>query len=822
MCKFASIIHCAALWRIAFLAMLIIRSVKRSLLLIFLTPVLLLPNFVCRADESARCISSFPTDGAMRVLVVLAQYQNVSFSTPDAAMYFDRMLNEEGFTDNGARGSARDYFMAQSGGRFDVVFDVVGPVTLSQRRSYYGADSGSVPGNDVHADVMVTESLALLGDNIDMSAYDRDGDGLIDNVFVIYAGMDQAAGAPSEAVWGHAGAVLDAAGDPHMQYGDKTLRDYVCVSELKADGSPTAIGVFCKELVHTLGVPYLNATVAPLSCTPGAWSLMDTGYLNGGGRCPAGLSAFELYTLGWCAPRVLGAPSSELLRPLSEGGVSYVVPASNPDEFFLLENRQQSGWDAALPYHGLIVWHVDYDSYVWEQDVLNNNSHHQYVDLLEASGVANNLSQQTLNGYPFPGAAGVGAFSLLCWEGREVAELSEVRETGGFISFDYNGGSAAASVPVVSMFDISDKGVLTLTWQDVAGAEDYLVDIQMADGTPVRGYRDFSTAGATSFEADGLWSHTEYLASVRAVRAGVVSEPSETVSATAPEISMEYQRPLATGAGGADGQTVLSWMAMGDAAAYLLTIEIPAENEPLVIKTGFGDSKGFCLPSGWSWNGDIFGDDTPAYVGDSAPSLRFSSSSHVLVTELFDEALTSVSFWLRSAAATGSSTLVVGGRQTPSSEWMTLSEIVMLDQAKNGVTFHVDPCGARQLRFAYDKDAGNAALDDVELHTTRSTYAPIPDFTRYDAGLSTELRLDRAFGDNTYFFIEAVDASGAVSMASDRVPVPAQSGVSMPEAAAFDNDAAEYFNLQGLRVDSPSRGLYIRRAAGRVEKVYIP
>ena len=93
----------------------------------------------------------------MRVLVVLAQYQNVSFSTPDAAMYFDRMLNEEGFSDNGARGSARDYFMAQSGGRFDVVFDVAGPVTLSQRRSYYCADSGSVPGNDVHADVMVTE-----------------------------------------------------------------------------------------------------------------------------------------------------------------------------------------------------------------------------------------------------------------------------------------------------------------------------------------------------------------------------------------------------------------------------------------------------------------------------------------------------------------------------------------------------------------------------------------------------------------------------------------------------------------------------------------
>ena len=208
----------------------------------------------------------------------------------------------------------------------------------------------------MHADQLGVEALSLLGDDVDFSLYDRDDDGLIDNVFVIYAGLDQAAGAPSEAVWSHAGAVLDSFGLPYLTYGDRMLRDYVCVSELSMPDTPASTGIFCKELAHTLGLPYLNSTATPLSCTPGAWSLMDSGYLNNGGMTPAGMSSFERCSLGWCEPRVLSGGGSVEMKALSERGTHCLMPKDRPDEFLLLENRRHSAAQMKQPAVVLYEW----------------------------------------------------------------------------------------------------------------------------------------------------------------------------------------------------------------------------------------------------------------------------------------------------------------------------------------------------------------------------------------------------------------------------------------------------------------------------------
>lgn len=90
-------------------------------------------------------VGSFPTTGDFKGVVILAQFQDQKF-TYDAS-YFERMLNEEGFHDNGAIGSAHDYFYFQSNGRFNPHFDVVGPVTLSKEMSYYGKDATDIWGN---------------------------------------------------------------------------------------------------------------------------------------------------------------------------------------------------------------------------------------------------------------------------------------------------------------------------------------------------------------------------------------------------------------------------------------------------------------------------------------------------------------------------------------------------------------------------------------------------------------------------------------------------------------------------------------------------
>lgn len=785
---------------------------------LFLLTLVLALAAVAGARDVRLYKSAFPTRGDMRVLVVLAEYQNIGFVTPDVQGYVDRMLNEENFSDNGAAGSVRDYFTSQSGGAFGVTFDVAGPVRLSQRRSYYGADSGGVLGNDVHAVQMITEALSLLGDDVDFSLYDHDGDGIIDNVFVVYAGMDQADGAPSEAVWAHAGAVLDASGEPYMEYGGLVLRDYVCLSELRDDSTPAVAGIFCRELAHTLGLPYLGSTSMPLACTPGPWSLMDSGCFNAGGRTPAALSAYERSVLGWCEPVVLDGPASVVLRAVDAGGTPCIIPTDRPGEFFILENRRLSGWDAALPHHGMLVWHIDYDEGVWADGAVNNSSRHQYVDLVEASGTANNQSDEALRAYPYPGASAVTEFVPLPWgDGRgPIGALTGIREEGDVIYFDFDGGDTGLIAPASLSLEVSDCGVLTLTWDAVAAADDYMVDVWMADGTPLYLCRDFHTGPATTFTADGMWADTEYTATVRAVADGVVSQPTAPVTVRTGAIGMEYRRPLPPEASG----LALSWLPVPDAAKYLLTIEIPAEREPVTVRADFGTPKAFALPEGWSWNGDIFGTDSPAYTGASAPALKFSSSSHTLVTDFYAEPLTALSFWLRSASAAGESTLSVEGRYAEGADWVRLRDIVMVNEAKIGHTVHVSPEGTRQLRFTYRKDIGNAALDDVEISTTSSTYAPCPGYTRYDAGLCTDIVPDVTIDHDSYFYIEAVADDGTHSLPSARVLIEGRSGVDAPLVP--DSTApVEYFDLRGIRVDKPAGGLYIRRQGATVTKVLV-
>ncbi len=85
--------------------------------------------------------AAFPLSGSPRALVILVEYSDIKMTLPNSHDYFNRMLNEPGFSDYGATGSAYDYFKENSGGRFTPQFDVVGPVTLSRPREYYGANA---------------------------------------------------------------------------------------------------------------------------------------------------------------------------------------------------------------------------------------------------------------------------------------------------------------------------------------------------------------------------------------------------------------------------------------------------------------------------------------------------------------------------------------------------------------------------------------------------------------------------------------------------------------------------------------------------------
>ena len=224
-------------------------------------------------------------------LVILAQFKgdDEKFKDADAKGKFTAMLTQNGYSYNGATGCAKEYFDQQFNGKHDFSFDVTDVVTVSQRRSYYGANDKN--GNDKNPHEMVMEACKLADEKIDFKKYDQDGDGEVDNVFVFFAGLDEASGAEEDHIWSHAWFIMDGAGEDLFLDGVRINR-YACAAELEGNtydkSYMTAIGTFCHEYSHTLGLPDFYDTDYPEGGFAAAlWlctSLMDGGNYNNNGN----------------------------------------------------------------------------------------------------------------------------------------------------------------------------------------------------------------------------------------------------------------------------------------------------------------------------------------------------------------------------------------------------------------------------------------------------------------------------------------------------------------------------------------------------------
>ena len=161
--------------------------------------------------------------------VVLVEYQDVKFNLSDPKDYFTRLLNEEGFSDYYATGSARDWFINSSNGMFKPEFEIMGPVTLQKNQEYYGGNDAY--GQDNAPQRMVIEACRQLNTTVDFSRFDRDGDGYIDNVFVVYAGRGEASGGSSDCVWPHAWTLNAAEPGSIYTFDNVRLNRYACCNE---------------------------------------------------------------------------------------------------------------------------------------------------------------------------------------------------------------------------------------------------------------------------------------------------------------------------------------------------------------------------------------------------------------------------------------------------------------------------------------------------------------------------------------------------------------------------------------------------------------
>lgn len=351
--------------------------------------------------------------GKKKGLIILVNFSSTSFATENNNALYQRIANEENFNEGDFKGSMHDYFLAQSLGQFELDFDVVGPVTVSHNYSYYGQNDSD--DNDMRPGTMVTEAVNKAKSLVtDWTQYDWNGDGEIDQVYLVYAGYGEADTEGMEnTIWPHAWTLTDCAdyfgGNGPVSVGNGLYVDtYACGPELDGyTGEVAGLGTMCHEFSHCLGYPDYYDTDYSGGQGMSDWDLMDHGCYNGDSYQPAGYTSHERWVVGWLTPTELNSENLTVtnMKALQEGGESYIIfNKGNQNEYFLLENRQLTGWDASLPAPGLLILHVDYDEYSWENNTPNDDPEHQRMTWIPAD-----------NKYQYETFKGVKYYS---WEGQ--------------------------------------------------------------------------------------------------------------------------------------------------------------------------------------------------------------------------------------------------------------------------------------------------------------------------------------------------------------------------------------------------------------------
>lgn len=418
-------------------------------------------------------------------LVILAQYQDIKFKHDKSS--FSNMLTKEGYNVNGATGSAKEYFEGQFGEGFDFSFTVSDIVTLSKVRSYYGGNDKS--GQDKNAAEMIAEACRLADPEIDFSLFDDDGDGTVDNVFVFFAGGDEAEGAGDDCIWSHAWYIYSGAGIS-LRLDGKRIDRYACTSELTYSGRTqvlAGIGTFCHEYSHTFGLPDLYDTDYDEAggWAAGLWgstSLMDSGNQNNNGNTPPYFNAIEREILGIGAPVMIESDGTYVLEPISRGGQYFRMDTDTPGEYYLFECRSNDRWDAYTGGSGMLVYHIDKSSgYIerWtHENTVNAYSSHQCADLVEADGRADSFTDQyhyqslmrNKKGlfFPYGNTTSLTPQSnpgLRFWSGAEgEASITDIRRDGDKILFNVIGYGESTTPPTavnLSAEAFADAAVIT-------------------------------------------------------------------------------------------------------------------------------------------------------------------------------------------------------------------------------------------------------------------------------------------------------------------------------------------------------------------------
>ena len=386
--------------------------------------ILLLAAGICLAASTKPKIQNILQENTLTIPVLLVEFEDTRFTLDNPVEKFSVQM---------AR--AEEYFNANFQGQRKVSFPITALVTLNSPMAKYGAPSTTFNDTDVRQLVADAYSQAI-GYGVDFTVYDTDQNGTIENIAIIFAGYSESEGGSANSIWAH----QQSLGNQPIEIGGMKISSYTCTPELNGNTGTTIspIGTFCHEICHFLGLPDMydtNGETEGLSpALNGTLSIMDKGNRSDNGNTPPYFTSIEREILGIGQVEEIVPGKEYTLLPVNLSGRIYKINTSVEGEYFLVEYRENSGWDKFVGGWGLVVYHVDKSMQMhggiisaqrWEYNNVNSFAQHPCAKLLTAFN-------RELEMLSFEN----GQVQLKDWNGNPVGTaLANIRYSDGKVTF---------------------------------------------------------------------------------------------------------------------------------------------------------------------------------------------------------------------------------------------------------------------------------------------------------------------------------------------------------------------------------------------------
>ena len=706
-----------------------------------------------RKAQQTHLSTTFPLTGSPRSLVILMGFTDLAFA--QTKENFSDLLNQSGYSYNGATGSARDYFIASSDSLFSPIFDVYGPYEADHNMAYYGAEEGGYHDRQPYS-LIVEACQKAAAAGVNMKDYDTDGDGVLDNVFVFYAGNNQAEGGSANTIWPHRSDLTSL----NIQVGGIRLASYACTSEYRGTGTTRApIGTFCHEFGHVLGLPDFYDTSYD-HYTVGNWDIMCSGSYNNQGRTPPTYASHERFYLDWLKPVQLTDPGEYFLQPLTESNSAYLIATTthnlvgnnpSPKEYFLLEYRARKGWESpsgSLPGTGMLVWHVDYSEAAWSNNTPNNGKQMLRMHLEEANGISWQERSQGEDGKssdPYPGTQNITSFTPKLHDGTILNEqnLFNIAESNGLISFIYSslGDAAIVATPRVLTLTttVSDENIIedwnpqsfVLAGSDLDTAHTVSLSttgnfyLAAADEAPARKDKVWKKSIVLSPDKDGHLEQLVWVSFLPAKRncdavsaivnvTGYGVGTTVALTATAPRHTYIKTPVLKPASNITPYSFRFAWEPESDATAYYLNMYTVDEGTSSFMQS-FENFMSADDVREEGWETTTYTTTTSAKA-EGTRALYLKKTGDCITTPEYPSPVSEVSFWLNAFATDLDTVGVLSIEAWNGAEWLPLNDCrtAVLKTTKKKTITHTFSASGNFTRFRLtytDGGASGCALD---------------------------------------------------------------------------------------------------------------